>query len=155
MKTISLKQTLFLKIFLPLAWVVLAGTGTLGAWMGWFQERYGSSMVDLKWFSLAIMLLGTPVVVWFSLRLKRVRMDSNQLLISSFSRETAITFDMIADVKENVAVTNLHPITVYLKQPTVFGRTIFFLTPFRLSGWSSQPIADELRALSRSASRRA
>lgn len=153
MKTISLKPTLLLKILIPVGWIALAGGGTLFVWMGWANQPTGSPLVELQWATLGIFLVGTPTAIWFCSLLKRVEMDANRLYVSNFSRRIEVPFEMITDVKENVAVTNIHPITVYFRESTQFGRKIMFLTPFHLSRWSSHPIADEIRALARPASR--
>ncbi len=146
-RTISSRQTFFLKFILPVPWIGIFGAVTLALWLGLF---WGSQMsgppLPLKLTFLTVLLAGGTILLRTVARLKRVRIDGDSLLISNYRTEIRVPLSDIVDVTENRAL-NHHPVTITLRHETQFGRTITFMPKLRFFPFLRHPIVAELRAL--------
>lgn len=147
MRTISSNLTFPVKVALPIAWVAGMAAITLGSWLGFIHTSDGAPLPpELNWLFLAMWGVGTPLVLWVGALLKKVRMDSLYLYISNFRKEIVVPFTNVARVTENPQ-NGVHPVTVYFRTRTAFGRKITFLTTFRLSTWSPHSVSAEIKTL--------
>ena len=153
-QTLSSNQTFYLKCVLPIFWVGLFSTGTLGLFLSpesWKGANGDPAPVWLKWLFLSFTLFGAALAWWFCVRIKRVRMDDRSLYISNYFREVVVPLADVAEVTENLW-TNFHPVTVRFRLDTPFGSSITFVPKLRLFHfWSSHPVVEEIRAAVRRA----
>ncbi len=82
-------------------------------------------------------------LVWY-LRFRKVSMDDKNLYVSDYRKEIAIPLSEIADVTENRWL-HAHPVTINLRNQTVFGDKIVFMPTFKyFAFWTGHPIVGEL-----------
>lgn len=71
-------------------------------------------------------------------------MDDKNLYVSDYRKEIAIPLSEIADVTENRWL-HAHPVTINLRNQTVFGDKIVFMPTFKyFAFWTGHPIVGEL-----------
>jgi len=69
-RTISSAQTFFVKCVFPILWIACFGLGTCALWLDVFRGGNGAPPPDwMKWQFLAILIVGTGVILWFCGRL--------------------------------------------------------------------------------------
>ena len=92
-------------------------------------------------------LFGTLSWYWFGMRLKKVRLDQDALLISNYFREVRVPLRDVTNVSGNRWV-NTRQITVTFDRETGFGKSIVFMPKVKFL-WPGQehPAAQELREL--------
>jgi hypothetical protein len=86
-------------------------------------------------------------IYWFYVRLKKVTVDSDGLVISNYIREVRVPWRDVIKVAGN-RWKKTHQVTITFDHDIGFGTSIMFLPRFRFL-WPGQehPIAQELRAL--------
>ncbi len=155
-RTISSSRTFLMKVVVPVSWISMFGWGTI---MLWLNAMHGQNneppTYEMKFAFLAAWIGGTAFLLWSCARLKRVRIDDDNLYISNFRGEMSVPLSAIADVTENRWINN-HPVTIHFRKDMGFGRSIIFMPTYRFLGfWSSHPVVAELLQLSRQKARRA
>ena len=119
-------------------------------WCGWLG--YSTIMLYIKndpkkytWFLM--WLFGSLLIFTFTHNLKKVIINGDKLVVSNFLKTINIPISEISYIREN-RVINIHPISIYLKNPTDFGSKITFIP---VSRWylpfGTHPIYKELDAL--------
>jgi len=85
---------------------------------------------------------------WQCIRLKRIEIDGDYLIISNFVKSDRVHVSDVDRITENSLAT-LHPVWLHFKRPTVFGTRIVFMPPMRLTRrwFLSHPVVGELRKL--------
>ena len=81
------------------------------------------------------------------MRLKKVSLDGDALLIEEFGRKARVP---LRDVEEVTGSILLRPEIVWLRfrRPTEFGNRILFMPPYRMfGGFTRHPMVAELRTL--------
>lgn len=155
---LSSAQTFGMKIIFPVLWVGGFGLGTMAAFLNTLHDRTGAPPPDeMKWIFLAVWILGSALIYWGCVRLKRVRMDGTSLYISNYLREAQVPLRQVIAVTENRWV-NIHPVTIEFRSATDFGDRIVFMPQVRCFGlrsWSSHPVVAEIQeAVDRAMGRR-
>ena len=148
-RNLSSAWTFITKIVFPVVWISGFGSGAISFWFGAFHGRNNQlPPPEMKSGFLAVWIVGSVFILWFSAGLKRVSVDERQLLVSNYLREISIPFSAILDVRQNRWV-NLRPVTIYLREATEFGDRITFMPKRRISFqfWREDPIVDELKQL--------
>jgi hypothetical protein len=86
-------------------------------------------------------------IYWYYIRLKKVAIDSDGLIVSNYFREVRVPWRNILEVSGSRWV-NTRQVKVTFDRDIGFGRSIVFMPTFRLL-WPGQehPIAHELRDL--------
>ena len=137
-RELSSLQTVLFKFVFPALWVLV---------VGWDAKD------DLTF--LIIWAVGSTLILWLSVRLKRVEIESGNLYVSNYVREITIPLTDVEHVTE-VGWINIQPVTIHLRRATDFGDKITFMPKARFFGlWSSHPVVDELIIEARRASGRA
>ncbi|HUI13908.1 MAG TPA: hypothetical protein VL048_10625 [Xanthobacteraceae bacterium] len=143
--TLSSRMTFFYKVVLPAVWISGLGTGTLLMWVS------GGPPVAAKWWFLVVWCLGTAVTLWTCVPLKRLRTDGGNLYISNYLDKIVVPAGLIDRVTENRWI-NIHPVTIYFREDTEFGRKIVFMPKARFAFcWTSHPVVGEIETMARSA----
>ena len=135
-KEISSSQTFLYKVLFPCLW--MPGTGLLI-----FRFSFDAGRLDyfilLNWIGASVFL------VWYTARLKSVRIDGDLLYIKNYRKEISTPLANIADVSES-RWGNPHTITLSLRDATEFGDQITFISQERfLAFWRAHPTVEELK----------
>lgn len=151
-QSLSSAWTFVVKYLFPAVWIPAFGAGALLALQHPEDVMYngvrGAAPSQIGWIFLLLWLAGTTVILWMSVPLKRVRVDSGALVVSNYFREWRVPFDLVTDVTQNRWV-NGRPITVRLRADMGCGYRIVFLPQARLRWrtWREDPEVNELRRL--------
>ena len=137
MQVLSSRATPFYRFFTPLAWVLLLV----------FFAPFIKDATDHYEIILVVVLLGACLFFWHGSRLRKVTLDRELLVISSYSREVSVPLTSISQVKgsrwaktKDVIITFDHDIG--------FGDKVVFVPKSRwLWPWQEHPIAAEMRKL--------
>lgn len=136
-RVISSAQTFIVKFILPF---VIVGMMTLGA-------AAGGRGIWPFFFPLIVMVAVS--IYWYYVRLKKVSVDADGLVVSNFVREIRVPWRDIAQVTGSRWVST-RQITITLDRDLGFGTSIIFMPKTRIL-WPGQehPAAEELRNLIR------
>jgi len=141
LRTLSSRQTFFLKIVSPLAWVL--GMGGLVVRLFATPGAWGFTH-DVRWGLLAVWLIGVAFAA-SSLRFKRIRMDGTMLYVSNYLQEIEVPLADVAAVDENLWLKT-HPVTIRLAHDTAFGdRLVFTPRAAWFRWWAPHPVVAEIR----------
>jgi len=145
-RTLSSIQTPFQKFIIPALWATV--------WLSITFSMLFDSATKYDLFSVCLFqTLGLTIFAFIyraCARLKKVSIDKDFLYVSNYLREITIPLSQISNVKETVW-TNIHPVTIYLSSPTVFGDEIRFMPPARFYAlFSSHPVVNEIVRLAKS-----
>ena len=134
-RVISSAQTFINKFILPF---VVVGVLT-----------YGLSLAGNRVLPIfaPVGVLVAASIYWFYVRLKRVAIDSEGLVISNYVREVRVPWRDVIKVTGN-RWKKTHQVTITFDHDIGFGTSIVFMPKFRFL-WPGQehPIAQELRDL--------
>ena len=147
MRTLSSEWTFFYKFVSPVLWTGLFAYFILVmfATTGCFN------------FAITLPFAVLPVVIflvcvwwfWTSIRLKKVTLKDDVLLISNFQKQIEIPLRDIERVSGSILM-NPELVWLHLARPTEFGSKIVFMAKFRFfSGLTRHPVVEELERLVR------
>lgn len=149
MRNLSSDWTWFHKFVFPGLWISAFTIVTVGM----FLQDDKNQARDGRWFFLGMTIVGATFLYWSVIRLKKVSLDGDRLVVSNYRREIQVPLRDVEKVTGSVMM-NPELIWVHFRHPTDFGTKILFMPPTRLwRGFSPHPMAAELRALAESASR--
>ena len=145
MRTLSSEWTFFYKFVSPVLWtglfayiilVMFAATGSF-SFAGTFQFA----------ILLVVTVLACGWWFWISIRLKKVTLKDDLLLISNFQKQIEIPLSDIERVSGSILM-NPELVWLHLARPTEFGSKIVFMAKFRFfSGLTRHPAVEELERL--------
>jgi hypothetical protein len=154
-RLLSSRNTFVLKYLFPAVWMLAFGHFAYSALRTLGQLSYhsgpGTVPAGLAWRVVLGWLLGTVLILWAAIPLKRVRLVDGALLVSNFRREVRIPLGAIRRVSQNRWL-NWRPIAVELRTDLGVGTRFTFLPPdrlfrFRFRFWREDPEVAELRHL--------
>jgi hypothetical protein len=136
-RVISSAQTFMVKFILPF---VIVGMMTFGVAAG------GRGIWP---FFFPLMVMVAVSIYWYYVRIKKVSVDADGLVVSNFLREIRVPWRDIVQVSGSRWVST-RQITVTLDRDLGFGTSIIFMPKTRIL-WPGQehPAAEELRDLIR------
>jgi hypothetical protein len=140
-------MTFFYKCILPTFWI--AGFAIATVLMFTTPESFKGDK-DIREFRpifLIITVAGAVFFYWSCMRLKKVSLKDNVLIVSNFLSEVVIP---LGDVERVSGSVMMHPelVWLYLRRPTDFGTKIVFAAKWRFfSGFNRHPIVNELQKL--------
>jgi hypothetical protein len=134
-RVISSAQTFITKFILPVVVVAILAYGL---------SRAGSRVLP---FLTPVAVLLAASIYWFYVRLKKVTVDSDGLVISNYVREVRVPWRDVIKVTGN-RWKKTHHVTITFDRDIGFGTSIVFMPKFRFL-WPGRehPIAQELREL--------
>lgn len=142
-RLLSSRMTFFYKRIFPLLWII---TFSFITFLVWFS---GCQNVSMKWFTLVCLTGGSLFLFWYSVRLKTVRLQGDNLIVSDYRSEELIPLQQIDEVKET-RVWNPKLIKLHLVRSGQWGDEIVFIAPIRLQFvFSNHPLVRELRDMIR------
>ena len=141
MEKVSSSMTFFYKFVFTTVWSGGFGLGT--AFM--FLSRSNDAQL-MRWLFAAIWLVGSLVIWGACGRLKRVRLNGTNLVISNYRCEITVPASDIMHVKQN-RVVNLRTVFLTFKRKTPFGHTVTFMPRVSFRMFSEDEIVVRLRRL--------
>ncbi len=136
-KQISSPLTPFYKFVFPSIWIGGFGTGIISR----------TTNNDLEWCSFLIAFsMGTALLWWLCMRLKKVYIENDKLVISNYFKTISVPLSEMQDVKEN-RFFSPRPAWIYLKSDCVFGSKIMFMPPLRFLLFFAHPTVEELQKI--------
>lgn len=145
---LSSANTFFWKFVFPVVWIGAFVTGTAALFLTDIDVRHEAGQVppqDMKWMFLIATVVGSVLIYWGGVRLKRIAIDDHALYISNYLKEIVVPLQELERVSEN-RVINTHPVTLSFRRETEFGRRVVFIPKARFFGFlSSHPVVDQLR----------
>lgn len=139
-RTISSRQTIFVKFVFPVAWL---GVSVSFAFVLWFKRAEAPGFK--KPFLLESLVVGV-FVFWFARRLKKVRVDEEFLYVSNWRSEVRVP---LRDVSDCLWRNWWRPawVVVRLRAQTRFGKHIVFIPKSQWRHLGIHPVVGELRFL--------
>jgi hypothetical protein len=142
-KTLSSRQTFFVKIVLPAFWIGSFAAITITMFAS--DLDLDPDAAFMKWIFLSATVAGTLFFWWIYMRLKRVRMDDNALYVSNYKTEITVPLSNVAEVTGRRWMNN-QQVTIKFYSETEFGSHIVFMPRLRFSNlWSPHPVIGEIR----------
>ena len=126
MQRVSTNLTLFFKFFIPIFWIVFFGAFTLTVFV-YRAEYYGDIPGRSFRIGTVLFFLSGVVMLYFTLmRLKRVEMDEYFVYVTNYFKNFRYPYHNIEKIEESkfLFLTN---VTIYLKTPGNFGKSIRFI----------------------------
>lgn len=152
-REISSKWTFYYKFIFPTLWI--GGFTLTTVFMFLFPAGWkGSSDIrKARWIFLGITIAGATVIYWSCMRLKKVYLRQNSLVVSNYLTEVSVPLQQIERVSGSVFMAP-ELVWVHFRRPTQLGRRIVFMPTMRwFPGFSRHPIVRELWQLTLEASR--
>ncbi len=144
-RNLSSSATVWWKFIFPAIWISGFGAGTAALWFGDFRGPKNQPPPDeMRWIFLAVWLVASTVLVWFSRRLHRVSLRDDVLTISNYFSEISVTVTAISRVTQSY-MSNPPTNTIHLHQQTSLGKRIVFVPAGRARFLSEHPTTTELK----------
>lgn len=144
MRQLSSAWTPFHKFVFPTLWLGAVTTGSVAATFSMATHGGGGE----RWLPLIMPVLGGMLLYVMVMRLKKVVLDGDTLVISSYVREVRVPLKEVERVTGSI-LRNPEVIWLHFRWTTDFGDSIMFMPPlrFRLALFSVHPMVEELREL--------
>ena len=151
MEDLSSSLTFFNKFVFPTVWI---GGFALGTFLMFFApDGVKGDVREGRWIFFGATIVGATFFYWASMRLKRVSLVDDELVISNYRRTIRVHLRDVERVSSSVL---MHPelMWLHLRRPTEFGTRIVFMPKQRFfGGYTRHPLAKRLNALLRRTSR--
>jgi hypothetical protein len=147
MRELSSTWTFYYKFVFPTIWIGMFALGTLMMFIDPDGFEGGGDVREARWIFAGATVVGITFIYWFSMRLKKVSLDGQILVISNYRRRIEVPLREIEEVSGSLLMT---PELVWLRfrRPTAMGTKVVFMPKIRFSfGLSRHPVVAELRAL--------
>ncbi len=126
MHRISTNATLFLKLFLPLFWLVFFGCLVLAIWLV-KSVSWGILEPNSAKTAMTLLYLLFALFIYFTLfQLQRIEVDDHFLYVYSYFRSRRYPFHQIESIRE-YPFGPLRIARIRLKSSGTFGRNIYFI----------------------------
>lgn len=126
MQRISSNATLFLKVFIPTFWIVFFGIFTIAVWRLDHTSFGAVSAQTLKIGLTVFFLIGSALLYFSLIQLKRVEMDDLYVYASNYFKTYRYPFHNIEKITER-DMGIFHLVSIHLKTPGKFGKKLRFL----------------------------
>ncbi len=132
-----------MKVIFPCVWIPGFGFAAL-----FLVADANSARASDIWALPWLWVIGSSLLIWFTRRLKTVRIHGDTLHIKNYIREISTPISNIADVNE-IAWINPPTIKIEFNTPIEFGSAIYFIPTHRIAFWGAHPIMEELKVLAK------
>ena len=147
MRELSSRWTFFQKRVFPPLWI--GGFSLVTLLMFLVPDSFHGSM-DVRaarWIFAGATLVGGGFIYWACMRLKKVTLVGDILIVSNFRDEIQVPLRDIETVSGSLSVSP-ELIWIEFRRPTAFGSKIVFMPKMRfLHGFTRHPLVAELRSL--------
>jgi len=139
---LSSQWTYFYKILFARAWIGVFSIGTVFLFFAAITgDTSAQNVLPMFLFGL---IVGASFIYWALVRLKKVTLDDDILLISDFKKEIAIPLRNVERVTGSILISP-ELVWLHLRLPTEFGNTVIFMPPMRWFPFSKHPIVRQLQ----------
>jgi hypothetical protein len=136
--------TIPVKIIIPALWILNWGAIVLMLLIG-VDERTRTPPILFFVFGGVV----TVILYFAAVKYMKVGVDEKSLYVSNYLKEISIPLSDIADVTESLWARG-HPVTVYLKTTSPFGKKISFLPKSQgFKFLKSHPVVAELKQMAK------
>lgn len=140
MRQLSSQATAFCKFVLAPLWIGGFASATVVTAFSLESSR------AFPFFAVAT-IVGGAFIYWSVVRLKRVQLDGNCLVVSNYFATVRIPLSDVS-LMEGTVLISPELVFVSLRRPSRFGNKIVFMPPIRLFGrFTTHPIVAELYKL--------
>jgi len=147
MEDLSSKSTFFYKFVFPAFWIGMVVFVTLLTFLVPGSFEGDGAVRDVRWMVLGAAVVGTGLIYWACMRVKRVFLDENEFVISNYRRTIRVPLRDVERVSSS-ALLNPELIWLHLRRPTEFGNRIVFMPKQRFfRGFTRHPLAQRLSDL--------
>jgi len=147
MRELSSEMTFFYKFVFPTLWIGAFAFGTLLMFLIPDSFTRSRDVREMRWLFAFMTVVGASVIYWACMRLKKVTLSANTLIISNYRRAVEVP---LRDVEVVSGSLLMSPELIWLRfrHPTPFGEKVVFMPKIRFSfGFSRHPLVAELRTL--------
>lgn len=138
MQRVSTNFTLFLKIFLPIFWIVFFGAFAVVLWSNDQIPTGAISLGTLRVFMTFFFLIGTIILYFTLLKLHRVEMDEAFIYVTNYVKTARYPYHQIEKIAE-VDFLILSTVTIHFKNKGIFGKKATFVpSKYRFQGFLNQ-----------------
>jgi hypothetical protein len=127
---LSTNLTLFLKIFVPVFWAVVLGLTTILLWVNPSQLAQQEGFSNFRWAMTFLFATGLGAYSIAFLPLKRIEWDADFLYATNYFKTVRYPWHNLAGFQQSRFLL-LTFVTVELREPGTFGRTIRFIASNR------------------------
>lgn len=149
LRNLSSELTWLYKFAFPTVWICGFGPGTLALFLV-SEDARDPELLEVRWFFLGVLLVGTAMIYWSLIRLKKVSLVGDEFVISNYRKAIRVK---ILDVDKVTGSVLCNPELAWLhfRVTTDFGMSAQFMLPMRfsLNPFSRHPIVEELNLLIR------
>jgi tryptophan-rich sensory protein len=153
-RELSSRWTFFHKFVFPTIWICGFASGTAAMFLSPNAWNLNPHLREVRWIFLLALIVGAAFIYWSGIRMKKVWLAQNSLVISNYLEEITVPLQQVERVSGSILMTP-ELVWVHFRRPTIFGKRIIFMPKLRLwSGFSEHPIVEELRQLINEGNRR-
>ena len=152
MRELSSAWTYFYKVIFPVIWI--GGFAFVTLLMFTAPDAFeGDDPREFRWLFFGATLVGTGLLYWFCIRLKKVTLRGDTLVITNFRRQIVVPLRDVEKVSGSILMSP-ELMWIHFRHPIEFGTKIVFMPPWRFfGGYTRHPLVRELNTLIEQASR--
>jgi tryptophan-rich sensory protein len=152
-RELSSRWTFFHKVVFPTIWIGGFASGTAVMFLSPDAWNTNPHLREVRWMFLFALIVGAAFIYWSGIRMKKVWLAQNSLVISNYLEEITVPLQQVERVSGSFLMTP-ELVWLHFRQPTIFGKRIIFMPKLRLlGGFSQHPVVEELRQLIKEANR--
>ena len=147
MEDLTSRLTFLYKFVLPATWIGMFAVVTLLMFIAPDSFEGDGDVREMRWTFLAATAVGSALIYWACIRIKRVHLAGRQFVVSNYRKTIRIPF---RDVERASSSRFMNPqlIWLHLRRPSDFGSRIAFMPRqsfFRRHG--RHPLVERLNEL--------
>lgn len=132
LQVVSSRWTFFLKLALPVFWTCFFGTATIAILffisLDGIAEPFTPLSARLLVASFFVATMGLFYLLF--MRNKWVGLTPSHIYVSNFMKSRKYTYNSLAKIEESKAFFFFKRVTLHFHEPTLFGKTIFFMSNY-------------------------
>jgi hypothetical protein len=146
-RQLSSRMTFFYKVVFPTIWIGGFASGSALMFLSPDAWNLNPHLRKVRWIFLLALIVGAGLIYWSCIRMKKVWLGQNSLIISNYLREITVPLQQVERVSGSILMSP-ELVWVHFRRATAFGNRIIFMPKLRLlSGFSQHPVVDDLRQL--------
>jgi hypothetical protein len=147
MRDLSSAWTFFYKFVFPTLWIGMFAFVTLLMFIVPDSFEGNQDVRETRWFFVGATVVGGAFIYWACMRLKKVRLDGDTLVVSNYLHQIEVPLRDVESVSGSVFVSP-ELIWLHLRRPGPMGDKLVFMPKLRFSlRLFRHPLVAELRSL--------
>jgi len=148
---LSSSSTYYYKVLLPAVWIIMFGFVTIEIWLGLFDQQ-SPVAEEGKFLFLVAWIIGFAFMLRYTVCLKTVSLDKDDLVIKNFNRVIRVPLSNINHISES-RLWRPKTISLTVYPPCEFGEKITFIPRISLKSfflkqlWEDHPVVERLRQM--------